>query len=157
MQTWEQREKILDQTRSYKRLVEQLCRSSGDTRRVERELSNEHRFMRLRAFSCGRGFTLLASFHFATSCPKIKVWCMRSNGILFLETQQVLFWVFRIRFSLSVSRACLVTCKSAKKWYLMRICISWLCPFIQVWLYYLSLSFLTVLVWNYTWIYNEGH
>ena len=23
----------------------------------------------------------------------------------------------------------LVTCKSAKKWYLMRICISWLCPF----------------------------
>ena len=33
------REKILDQTRSYKRLVEQLCRSSGDTRRVERELS----------------------------------------------------------------------------------------------------------------------
>ena len=42
MQTGEQREKILDQTRSYKRLVEQLCRSSGDTRRVERELSNEH-------------------------------------------------------------------------------------------------------------------
>ena len=29
----------MDQTRSYKRLVEQLCRSSGDTRRVERELS----------------------------------------------------------------------------------------------------------------------
>ena len=29
----------------------------------------------------------------------------------------------------SVSRACLVTCKSAKKWYLMRMCISWLCPF----------------------------
>ena len=27
IQTWEQREKILDQTRSYKRLVEQLCRS----------------------------------------------------------------------------------------------------------------------------------
>ena len=27
--------------------------------------------------------TLLASFDFATSCPKIKVWCMRSNGILF--------------------------------------------------------------------------
>ena len=42
MQTWEQREKILDQTSSYKGLVEQLCRSSGDTRRVERELSNEH-------------------------------------------------------------------------------------------------------------------
>ena len=33
-------------------------------------------------------------------------------------------------FSLSVSRACmcLVTCKSAKKWYVMRMCISWLCP-----------------------------
>ena len=45
MQTREQREKILDQTRSYKRLVEQLCRSSGDTRRVERELSNEQRRM----------------------------------------------------------------------------------------------------------------
>ena len=28
--------------------------------------------------------TLLASFVFTTSCPKIKVWCMRSNGILFL-------------------------------------------------------------------------
>ena len=28
--------------------------------------------------------TLLASFDFATSCPKITVWCMRSNGILFL-------------------------------------------------------------------------
>ena len=24
---------------------------------------------------------------------------------------------------------CLVTCKSAKKWYLIRMCISWLCPF----------------------------
>ena len=32
-----------------------------------------------------QGFlTLLASFDFATSCPKIKVWCMRSNRILFL-------------------------------------------------------------------------
>ena len=33
-------------------------------------------------------------------------------------------------FSLAVSRACtcLVTWKSAKKWYLMRMCISWLCP-----------------------------
>ena len=30
-------------------------------------------------------FTLLASFDFSTSCPKIKVWCMRSNGILFLK------------------------------------------------------------------------
>ena len=28
--------------------------------------------------------TLLASFDFAKSCPKIKVWCMRNNGILFL-------------------------------------------------------------------------
>ena len=28
--------------------------------------------------------TLLASFDFATSCSKIKVWCMRSNRILFL-------------------------------------------------------------------------
>ena len=45
------------------------------------------------------------------------------------STLQGLFWVFLIRFSLSVSRACLVTCKSAKKWYLMRMCISWLCPF----------------------------
>ena len=35
-------------------------------------------------------------------------------------------------FSLSVSRACLVICKSvrpAKKWYEMGVCISWLCPF----------------------------
>ena len=35
-------------------------------------------------------------------------------------------------FSLSVSRACLVICKSArpaKKWYEMGMCISWLCPF----------------------------
>ena len=28
------------------------------------------------------------------------------------------------RFSYSVSSRCLVTCKSAKKWYLMRMCIS---------------------------------
>ena len=28
--------------------------------------------------------TLLASFDFTTSCPKIKVWCMHNNGILFL-------------------------------------------------------------------------
>ena len=28
--------------------------------------------------------TLLASFDFSTSCPKLKVWCMHSNGILFL-------------------------------------------------------------------------
>ena len=40
-------------------LVEQLCQSSGDTRRVERELSNEHCFVRLRAFSCGLVKTLL--------------------------------------------------------------------------------------------------
>ena len=35
-------------------------------------------------------------------------------------------------FSLSVSRPCLLICKSAKpanKWYEMRMCISWLCPF----------------------------
>ena len=31
-----------------------------------------------------RSFTLFASFDFATSCPKIKIWCMRSNGIVFL-------------------------------------------------------------------------
>ena len=31
--------------------------------------------------------------------------------------------------TLHVSRACPVTCTSAKKWYLMRMCLSWLCPF----------------------------
>ena len=37
-----------------------------------------------------------------------------------------------MHFSISVSRAYLVICKSAKpakKWYEMRMCISWLCPF----------------------------
>ena len=48
------------------------------------------------------------------------------------STLQGLFWVFRIRFSLSVSRACLVTWKSAKKWYLMRMCISLMCPYRKV-------------------------
>ena len=33
---------------------------------------------------CKQGLTLHTSFDFGTSCPKIKVWCMRSNGILFL-------------------------------------------------------------------------
>ena len=48
----------------------------------------------------------------------------------FSWTLQGLFWVFLgIRFSLSGSLACLVTCKSAKKWYLMSMCFSWLCPF----------------------------
>ena len=46
-----------------------------------------------------------------------------------LLVQLYLFRVFRMRFSLSVSRACLVICKSAKKWYEMRMCFSWLCPF----------------------------
>ena len=32
----------------------------------------------------GDGFTVLAAFDFATSSPKIKVWCMRRNGTLFL-------------------------------------------------------------------------
>ena len=41
------------------------------------------------------------------------------------STLQGLFWVL----SPSVSRACLVTCKSAKKCYLMRMRISWLFPF----------------------------
>ena len=39
---------------------------------------------------------LLLSSHlliFATSCPKIKVWCMRSNGILFLYFYNDLFWL----------------------------------------------------------------
>ena len=30
------------------------------------------------------GFFKVLLLSFATSCPKIKVWCMRSNGILFL-------------------------------------------------------------------------
>ena len=34
-----------------------------------------------------------------------------------------------MRSSLPVSRACLVIYKSAKKWYEMRMCISWLCSF----------------------------
>ena len=48
------------------------------------------------------------------------------------STLQGLFWVFRILFPLSVSRACLVTWKSAKKWYLMRMCIRWMCPYRKV-------------------------
>ena len=53
----------------------------------------------------------------------------------------IMIWAFNsTRFVLSIpdtlltfcfTHACLVTCKSAKKWYLMRMCISWLCPFKQ--------------------------
>ena len=40
------------------------------------------------------------------------------------------FYIFqRMHFSLSVLRTSLVICKLAKKWYLMYMCISWLCPF----------------------------
>ena len=48
----------------------------------------------------------------------------------YCSTLQRLFWVFRKRLSLSVPRACLVTCKSAEKRHLMRICIKWLCSLI---------------------------
>ena len=56
------------------------------------------------------------------------------------STPQGSFRVFQMRFSLSVSSTCLVICKSTKKWYLMRMCTSWLCPFKDS-LYWLGLSF----------------
>ena len=39
------------------------------------------------AKSDANGFFKVASFEFATSCQKIKVWYMRSNGIFFLATE----------------------------------------------------------------------
>ena len=47
-------------------------------------------------FSYPRITFLLASFEFAKSCHKIKVWYMHSNGILFLQFQLILTMVLAI-------------------------------------------------------------
>ena len=55
-----------------------------------------------------------------------KIWKIDGKGFIYLENQAFSTVNLRLWFRL---RARLVTCKSAKIWYLMRMCISWLCPF----------------------------
>ena len=44
------------------------------------------------------------------------------------QIHKVCLDIWDVLLCLSVWRACLVICKSAKKRYVMRMCISWLCP-----------------------------